>query len=360
MVDEPEAAVGRESASVTESRRTSTAGVRPRGAAVAPRWLIAATILVCLATGVIASRSVRTLGAAVVDGRLVARTTEIPLPPGMHGSPLVTVGQAVEPGTPVARVSPTAALLAPIDASLALLQSELQQKRSQARLRVADHARNLDAAIHATEMAAAALIGERHAAEIEQVALRDRLREPVRAVAFSDVEPGRFELVLQLERATAAADACGVQVELCRQRLGGLKSQRADLEADVHAALGLEQAEAAYVAEQARREKAATESELTSPTYGRVLETARSDGPAAVILDSKHQVVTAELPAELAARVAVDTPVEITFPGGERRDGQISELAPGVTGDGVPVTIRPVGKRWPVAPSGCRVSVRVR
>ena len=323
------------------------------GRPVAPGWLVGLVVVGCVAAGVSAAQSLRAAGVTEVSGTLVAERAEAAVPGGALVEPVAAVGQTVVPGDPLAGVRDVRAVEA-LAAEVSTLEAEAQRRRSRASLAAAERSRGVDAAIHAAEMAAARLMGDRRAAEVEEVAHRERLGG-VRTVSLSGGEE-RYRLMVDLERASATAEACGVQVDLCRSRLAALRAERAAVEAEAAAGFGVAAAVQAAAAKRAELEAAlsAEPAVLVSPAHGRVM----SVGPGgAVVLDAKRPRVRAELPAEVAVAAAVGTEVEVCFPCGERRAGRVAELAPGVAGDGVPAVIEPVGKRWPAAPAGCAVRV---
>ena len=340
--------------------------VRP----VAPGWLVAAVLIGGLAAGVYAAKSTRAVGRTVVVGRLQAETLRITADAEAVVEALVRVGDVVGPGQAVVRVRTAGEDIAARLKRANRLREEVARLRSRCELQGANRTAELEAAIHATRMTAARLRGDRFAAEIERVACHDALTDATSAGAVAAVsyEPpaDRLRLMVSLEQASARADACEEQCELCESRLAALTQEREAVARRVREAVGLPAAEAALAA--AESAAAACPSgevlEVTSPRHGRVLRVAAAGetagGVLAELADDRVRHVTAAVPAADAVALAPGDEVTLTFPPSQRRAGRVTHIAPHADdANAVRVRIEPSGVRWPDGPVGCEVRVEL-
>lgn len=354
---------------------------------VAPGWAVFGVVLLGICGGVAAAKGLAGVGQTTVAGHVEAARLDLRGPASMVVETLVGEGDTVEPGAVIARVTPLeTGEVAELRRRVRTLRDRQARLQSRFALELASRTRELDALVHRVEMAAAELIGELHASEIEQVALSDTLARgatglpsgplealytrsavvPASAEAKTSEPDGqaRVDTVIALEQAAARTEAYSARVDLCRDRLKTLRHERDGVESRLRTAFALAETDASVQrAEEALRAATAVR-EITSTGHGRVLivppvgTLVSEDEAVASLVDPVRRHVRARVPASVAVELEVGAEADLVFANGDRRRGRILRIAPGVTdGDLVGVVLEQSGKRWPVCPDGSSVRV---
>jgi multidrug resistance efflux pump len=192
-------------------------------------------------------------------------------------------------------------------------------------------------------------------------------------------EVERMTTALKLETVVNATDVSSAQVEICDQQLQRLEGIKNTLPATVRRKAGVDSAEAALARSKSMLERIeARRTELTVPStaIGKVgiyrVHVGDHVEPGQTIvelLDDSRRHLRVEVPSSQISSLALSQGIDVTFPGGAKRTGRISRIAPqAIPTDtnmhGVDslilVHVEQTGELWPDLPIGTRVDVSLR
>jgi multidrug resistance efflux pump len=371
----------------TESTATDPADCPPFPA---PRLRTFLLLAVTLGTSIFLTGWIGAKNDELLSGRLSARTSVIRTPAaGRIDKWLVGSQKTVEQGTQLAILVDGSLRQRIVDKrrEIASLESELKRRRAQADVDLAWRRRSLESEILANRLKAAELIRMEYDQRISQQAWKSVLRRMPRQIQTSSPDevfrPAGFTIAPDPsitsrqkamkghESARNAAEVAAVKLQLREERLRELQRLVKELPANVRDAAGIEAIDlqlAAAKQELKQLEARPLQRTIVADAYGKLLARIGKSGDVlkagdelARIVDDERRFLTVAVPANRLARFEVGKPVQLRFPGNQRRQGTIVEMA--APGDGTAndtnVVIEPAGKLWPSLPFGSAVQVVV-
>ena len=355
----------------TESTASDQAASPPFPASRLRTFLLLA---VTLATSIFLTGWIGAEQDELLSGRLSARTSIIRTPDaGRIDKWLVGAQATVEQGTKLAILvdGSLQQRIADKRREIASLESQLKRRRAQADVDLTWRRRSLESEILAHRLKSAELMQLEYDQRIALQAWKSVLRDTPRLVATSGPDDifrptgltkaddiaitSRQKAMKGHESARNAAEVAAVKLQLREERLRELQRLIKGLPAKVREAAGIEAIDrqlAAAKRELQQLEALPPQRTIVADAYGKLL---------ARIVDDERRFLTVAVPANRLARFQVGKPVQLRFPGNERRRGTIVELA--AAGEGAEndtnVVIEPAGKLWPNLPVGSAVQVVV-
>jgi len=371
----------------TESTASDQAASPPFPASRLRTFLLLA---VTLATSIFLTGWIGAEQDELLSGRLSARTSIIRTPDaGRIDKWLVGAKATVEQGTKLAILVDDSLhqRIADKRCEIASLESQLKRRRAQADVDLTWRRRSLESEILANRLKSAELMQLEYDQRIALQAWKSVLRDTPRRVATSGPDDifrptglskaddlsitSRQKAMKGHESARNAAEVAAVKLQLREERLRELQRLIKGLPAKVREAAGIEAIDrqlAAAKRELQQLEALPPQRTIVADAYGKLLARIGKSGDVlqagdelARIVDDERRFLTVAVPANRLARFQVGKPVQLRFPGNERRRGTIVELA--AAGDGTAndtnVVIEPAGKLWPSLPFGAAVQVVV-
>ena len=195
-----------------------------------------------------------------------------------------------------------------------------------------------------------------------------------RPVTNRVAQPSR--LVLASEPSSAESSATtGLELQTVELRLQRLEEIRSSLPQQVRRAAGVESIRVQYdeaAQKLAEMETVSREVSVLSPSYGKVGQVRYKEGdtmsPGEVMLKILHmdrRYVLIHVPTQRAHEIHAGTAVELSFPGGDRFRGKVSNV-PMLAEATIPggqslasVRVEPVGRLWPEIPIGSQIDVSI-
>lgn len=344
------------------------------------------------------------------DGYLQAVSESVTVPRSSRISQLfVKPGDKVRPGVPLVNlmdVDLEQALVAK-QREIATLEAELNRVRAQADLEIADRKAKLEAEIFQTELQFASVSRQKvldHMSaimespgfpsvgnpylnhELAEATVPPRLlpRKQSDAAARSALADARKEAKLrQLMLETPVLETEKIseaQAKICEQRLGHLKDQLGKIPDQVSEALGQKVVESKLAAAKAVLEdlnQQAKSLTLSSHAHGVVGVIGYQVGDLVAerdvvleVFDEDQPYLIMQVPTSELSRFEPGTPVEVRFPRGEVRQGEVTEIPPQAiplpgprealpeSAGLIRVLVGPRGQVWPKAPFGSKLEIR--
>lgn len=326
---------------------------------------------------------------------LTARTTYVTAPnEGTIAEWTVNEGERVRIGMPILRLhdGTLERKILQKNSEIAALESQLQQTLASSELELNWRMRTLESEICDIQLRSASFLKEKYNFELQRSMLSDILAGS--EFAFTEGNDSLFDsmivtnktssskrmaTVLEMELAANAAEVSAAQVEICEIRQKQLLSLKNSLPQHIRRTQGVDVAEANLERAKSELKQLLTEeAELTivSPAIGRVgvFQCRKGDHlqrgtPIVELLDDAQRYLVAYVPSQNILDFALETEVELTFPGNEKRTGIVSSVAPQAApchiskaspnDPIIEVQIDQTGHVWPDVPMGSQVQVRV-
>ena len=357
----------------------------------APPLRIAAFAALALIAGIAAAWGLTRRSAPTFAGRIEARTTCVTAQrSGIVIELLAREGDCVTLGDPLVSLADgeLQAEIARQQEEITTRTSELQQAQALADVDLAWRIKELDADIAEAQLRSADYLKEKFNHELEQSMWNDVLAEHetvmfdqgdnvFKSIVLKSRLPSeqRLNAALRQETASNAVEVSAAQVEICEQRLAVLRQLKEELPQRIREKAGVSVVERRLAESQAELERLQSrETQLTieSPAVGTVGVFRRQPGDQlqpgdsiVELLDDAQRWLVVDVPSTEITRFAPESKLEVTFPGGQTREGRVIHIAPqtrpDANGTEAVVTVRAeqIGRLWPTVPIGSRVEVRL-
>lgn len=351
--------------------------------------------LAALVTGIGLGQWIDALSPRSIPAYLSVRTTFITAErPGRLIQVQASEGERITEGAPLVTLADsriekeTGSIGELVDS----LRMELQQAESKAAVELAMREQEIDTAICRAQLESAEFLKEKFDHELTRSMLADLLasRESaiwdngdtlIKDILISQKVPNRDRMAtaLQMEQASNQADISAAQAEICERRVQSLQGLKAALPKQLRDSCGVAVIEMKLKQAQARLSELNSRSAelvVASPVNGQVGMFRKRAGdelqpgdPIVELLDDTKRYLVAEVPSQRITEFHAGRSVQLTFPGGEIREGRIVHVAPQANPRNpgqlaadpiVQVEIEQVGAFWPTNPIGSRIEVDLK
>ena len=344
------------------------------------------------------------------DGYLQAVSESVTVPRSSRISQLlVKPGDKVRPGTPLVNLKDLdlEQALAAKQREIATLEAELNRAQAQADLEIADRKAKLEAEIFQTELQFAAVSRQKvldHISaimespgfpsvgnpyrnhELAEVTLPPRLvprkqTDVVARTALADArKEAKFRQLIMETPALETEKISEAQAKICEQRLDHLKEQLGKIPDQVAEALGQKVVESRLAAAKTVLEdlnQQAKSLTLSSHAHGvvgvigyQVGEQVAERDVVLEVFDEDQPYLIMQVPTSELSLFEPGIPVEVRFPRGEVRQGEVTEIPPQAiplpgprealpeSAGLIRVLVGQRGQIWPKAPFGSKLEIR--